>query len=77
MTDGQTADGRTMLVVKLLSRLKSNLIATYNIQNIINLKKSLKERMFADNGDCRVALATKINSVFYLIDKLVEFFMRI
>ena len=47
------------------------------IQNIINLKKYVKERIFADDGDSRVDLAIKSNSVFYLIDQLVEFFMRV
>ena len=37
----------------------------------------VKERILADDGDSRVDLATKINSVFYLIDQLVEFFMRV
>ena len=39
--------------------------------------KYAKEWIFADDGDSRVDLATKINSIFYLIDQLVEFFMRV
>ena len=41
------------------------------------MKKYVKERIFADDGDSRVDLAIKSNSVFYLIDQLVEFFMRV
>ena len=48
----------------------------YNIQNIINLKKHVKEWIYvsADDGDSRVNLTTKIISVFYDINQLQHIF---